>query len=140
MQYKGSDSLPMVRMVVQVANALREIGLQVPWNEAGPVCEADVPHDGMTLRLRHEFSAATARLFITTVLITPTGADTQAVASIAPTEGERLFIDKCGRLACSEVLELLPGDATPRFIGRLLDRATKRMFRLAEAVEILPKT
>jgi hypothetical protein len=134
----------MIHMVAQVRWALDELGIKVPWNEHGPVCELDVPCNGASARIRHEFSAASARLFITTILINPASAEPEVISSklstITPTVGARPFVSESGYLACAEVLEVLPGDATPLFMGRLLDRATERMMQLAEAVEVLPKT
>jgi hypothetical protein len=54
----------MIDMVFRVRCALEELNIPVPWNDDGPVCELDVPHNGSILRIRREFSAETARLFV----------------------------------------------------------------------------
>ena len=144
MHYSGRQSLPMMRMVLQVRHALEEIGIAVPWNENGPLCELDVPRGGGSVKIRREFSAEAARLVVRTILMVPIPADSwkliaAKLGSLDPTDDACVFFQTSGYLACTDTLEVLPDDVTPLQMGQLLDRTTDRIFLAAELVGIIEK-
>ncbi len=145
MKYNGKESVLIIHMVLQVRKALEELGIQVPWDDNGPVCELDVPRNGTLLKVRREFRAEAARLLVTTILKTTVPADdfaliNERLASLDETDGALMFVNDSGFLARSEVLEVLPKDVSPLFIGQLLDRSTQHLLDVAERVGITPKT
>lgn len=63
-----------------------------------------------------------------------------AAPSLDATDDALMFVNESGFLARSEILEVLPKDVSPLFIGQLLDRSTQHLLDIAESVGIFPKT
>jgi hypothetical protein len=144
-QYNGEESVPMIKMLVQVRWALEELGISVPWNEHGPVCDLDVPRAGEGVQIRREFSAEADRLIVTTVLAKPVSlGDRKAfaakIAALGVPGNASLFLRLDGCLAAKDIIQVMPGDVTPRFMGKLLCRTTNEIILAAEAIGIIGKT
>ena len=145
MEYNGKESVPMIKMVVQVQWALEQLGISVPWNEHGPVCDLHVRRAGEAIRIRREFSAEAGRLIVITILAKPVSlGDRETFAANvdalnAPDNASR-FLRFDGCLATRDIIEVLPDNVTPMFMGRLLCRTTNEIIRTAEAVGIIEKT
>lgn len=142
MKYEGRKSLPLIDMAFRVRFALEELDISVPWNDDGPVCELDVPRNGSSLKIRHEFSARAGALLVTTILLHPIpGGALQLVrarlASLPARERARAFLAGGQRLALSQKIEAVAADVTVLFMGRLLERTTKQLIAWAEELGVL---
>ena len=146
MRYNGKESLPMVKMLLQARWSLEEVlGVSVPWTEDGPACDLPAPLAGGTIRVQRHFGAETGRLIVITILVKPVSLDdremvTANLAASKTLDDSYVFLRMDGCLALKEVIEVLPDDVTPLFMGKLLDRTLKQIVRVAEAAGILDKT
>jgi hypothetical protein len=143
-EYNGKESVPMIKMVVQVQWALEELGISVPWNEHGPVCDLHVRRVGEAIRIRREFRAEAGRLIVITILAKPVSLgdrDTFAtkVEALNAPDNDSRFLRFDGCLATRDIIEVLPDNVTPMFMG-LLCRTTNEIIRAAETVGIIEKT
>ncbi len=120
------------------------LGVSLPWNDDGPACDLHAPRAGGTIRIQRQFSAEAGRLVVITILVKPGSLDhgeifAAKLAALNEPDNACAFLQLDGCLACRDVLEILPDEVTPLFMGQLLDRTTKRIVGVAEAVGIVEK-
>lgn len=136
----------MIKMLLQARRALEEVlGVSVPWTEDGPACDLRAPRASGTIRIQRHFSAETGRLIVITILVMPVPLDDREIvaanlAALKTLDDTYAFLRTDGCLALKDVIEVLPDDVTPLFMGKLLDRTMKQLVRVAEAVGIVEKT